>query len=58
MFEASLFKCINCNTFYNKHKFCEKDIDDMKNKNKLLYCKNCVKCKNYLKKNRLLYCKK
>ena len=51
MFEASLFKCVDCNEFYKKHSFCKIDIDDMKNKNKLLYCKNCVKIKDDLKKN-------
>jgi len=56
MFEASLFKCVDCNEFYKKHSFCKIDIDDMKNKNKLLYCKNCVKIKDDLKK-KLLYCK-
>jgi len=58
MLEASLFKCICCNEFYKKNKFYEIDIGNMRNKNKLLYCKNCVKIKNDLKKKILLSFKK
>ena len=42
MFEVSSMKCIECNVFYEPNNFFEKDIKNMRENNKLLYCKNCV----------------
>ena len=42
MFKISFMKCINCNEFYKPDKFFDKDIENMKKNNKLLYCKKCM----------------
>ena len=59
MIEASLIKCINCDIFYEPNKFFEKDIKNMRDNHKLIYCKKCINnAENINKKNKLFYCKK
>ena len=59
MFGASLIKCINCDIFYEPNKFFEKDIKNMRENHKLIYCKKCINNAEYInKKNKLFYCKK
>ena len=42
MFEASEIKCMCCNEFYKPKNFLNKDIEDMRKKNKFLRCKKCL----------------
>jgi hypothetical protein len=41
MFEASEIKCMCCNIFYKPNEFLNKDIENMRKKNKFLRCKMC-----------------
>ena len=55
MFEASLIKCINCNIFYEPNNFFEKDIKNMRENNKLIYCKKCINNPESIKNKKNLY---
>lgn len=52
MFEVSLIKCINCNIFYEPDNFFEKDIKNMRENYKLIYCKKCISDNEYINKKK------
>ena len=55
MFKPSLIKCINCDIFYKPDNFFEKDIENMRQNNKLINCKKCAENIDYIKKKIINY---